>query len=261
MPDAKDIKIDQNRKILIYGPTGSGKTKLFTSIPGKKLLYLFDPGGLITIAGCDNLSYRPFFPEQVLGLKTTLKGRLETKGAKRHEPTVYIDFEKDVEAELENGFKDFDVVGFDSLSTLSLIVMDRILFLQGRWGKVPELSDYNIVGDSIVNLFRSVLAIQDKIIYVTAHDDLVQDSISKKVITRLDVIKNLRRLLPRLVSDVWISSAESTPDKGDTFTIQTMPTREHPHAKNSFNLPLYVDVTVKGSGGGYQNLLNTKGGK
>lgn len=252
MPSAKDLQ-KRKKAILAYGQTGTGKTKGFTSLPGKKFLYLFDPSGIDTIVGHD-LDYEAYFPEAQLGIRATQKGKTDPKAPKATEPMAYSNFENHLEKALDGGFEGYDIIGFDSLTLLQLILMDRLLYINGRLGRVPEIADYMLCGDTLMAIFKAVTAIPDKTIYVTAHSDLVQDEVSRKIINQLDTIKNVRRLLPRLMSDVWVTSAEMS-TSGTKYYITTAPTKEYPAAKNSMSLNPAEDVTIKGAGTGIGRFL------
>jgi hypothetical protein len=239
MPNAKSLKTGK-KNILVYGPTGSGKTTLFTTLPGRKFLYLFDPSGLDSIKGLD-IDYEFFPPDDVLGVWSTLKkGRTTVKGT----PQSYQEFEDHLEKILNGDrFKEYDVIGFSSVTMLSNIMMDYLLHLQARFGRVPELSDYNLLGISLINTFKPALALQDKIIFLEGHSDLTQDDVSKRIVNQFDVTKNVRRIIPRLCSDIWVS--EGSPEGEDMkYRIQTAPSKEFPQAKNSFSLKPFEDVTI-----------------
>jgi hypothetical protein len=240
MASCKDLT-GQKKNILVYGPTGSGKTQLFATIPGKKLIYMFDHAGLDTLTGLD-IDYEYFPPEAPLGISRTKHGSVDRRGPKQTEPMAYANFEDHVEAMIAQDFEGYDVVGFDSITTLQIMVMDRVLYINSRYGQAPEISDYNIVGDTILKIFRTVMSCSP-LIYVTGHSDLVQDNVSKKVQNQFDTIKNIKRLLPRITTDVWISGVSGQGDKGK-YTIQTMPSQEWPAAKNSMKLKYTEDVTL-----------------
>jgi hypothetical protein len=91
---------------------------------------------------------------------------------------------------------------------------------------------------------EAVLSIPNKLIFVEGHNDLVQDEISKMIINQWDITKNVRRMLPRLFSDLWISDAE--PSKGVMkYSIQTAKDKRWPQAKCSFPGRDFIeDVTI-----------------
>jgi hypothetical protein len=231
------------KNILVYGPTGTGKTQLFATIPGKKLIYVFDPAGLDTLSGFDiDAAYFP--PDSPIGIGRTKQGARDPDSPKPSEPRAYADFENHLESELnkDEPFNEYDVIGLDSLTSLQVMVLDRISHINGRYGQAYELSDYNIAGDTILKICRALFKLPH-IIYITGHSDLVQDEVSKKLQNQFDTIKNIRRNLPRNISDVWISSVNAD-SNSVKFMIQTLPSREWPAAKNSFNLKFQEEVTL-----------------
>lgn len=246
MPSAKDIQ-NLPKSFLVLGPTGSGKTTLFTTFPGKKLIYIFDPGTLDTIKGMEDVDYEYYPPDTTLGLRRTQKGRPDPKAPKFVEPRAYASFEDDLELRLTTDrFGGYDAIGFCSVTTLSVMTMDRLLFIQGRGGQQPEISDYNMLGETLLAIFRSVIgkATQEGVlVFIEGHIDLVQDELSKRIQNQFDVTKAVRRLLPRLVTDVWVALSEQQ-GEGVGYKIQTANTKEYPLAKNSMGLKFYEDVTI-----------------
>jgi hypothetical protein len=239
MPNAKEIKTTK-KNILIYGPTGSGKTTLFTTLPGKKFLYVFDPAAVDSIKGLD-IEYEYFPPDGILGIRATQKG---VKGKKKFaKPESFDKFEEHLENWLENDLEGFDTIGFSSITTLSQILMNKLLDINGRFGRVPELADYNLLGITLVALMEAVLSIPNKLVFVEGHSDLVNDEVSKMIVNQWDVTKNCRRMLPRLFSDVWVSEADPSAEKVN-YRIQTSPDKKWPQAKNSFSRKFKEDITI-----------------
>jgi hypothetical protein len=115
--------------------------------------------------------------------------------------------------------------------------------LNGRFGRVPEIADYNLLGITMVAMMEAVLSVPDKLIFIEGHSDLVNDAVSKIIVNQWDITKNVRRMLPRMFSDVWISSTDPTGTEVK-YTIQTAPDKKWPQGKNSFRLNYFEDVTV-----------------
>jgi hypothetical protein len=244
--NAKVLKRGQ-KNILCYGPTGTGKTTLFTTWPGKKFSYIFDPGTMDTIAGVD-LDYDTFFPDPHVGIRVPIpkKGDAPVKdqrASRPGEPIAYADFEDHLEDMIGNAFYDYEMVGFHSITSLQNMTMERLLYISKRQGQQPEWSDFNMVGESLMSIFRAVLA-SGVSIYVEGHDDLVQDELSKRIYRQFDVTKGVRRHLPRIVTDMWISEVVSDKDGKPAYRIQTRPDKTWPQAKNSFGMDYVEDVTL-----------------
>jgi len=240
MKNAKDLS-PIKKNILNIGPTGSGKTTLFTTIPGKKFIYMFDPSGLVSIQGLD-IDYEQFVPDSNIGLRRSMKGHKDPKASRPVEPLAYANFEDHVEDMIANDFYDYDVVGFDSLTKLQDIILDRQLWINSRYGQIPELSDYRIIGITMMAIFSEVVK-HRPIIYITGHTDTTKDEIQGRVIDQFDIVKNLRRQLPRDLTDLWISSVEVREGKS-AYKIQTAPDKRNQNAKSSFKLNFTEDVTL-----------------
>ena len=244
MPSAKDLKPGMNKKILAYGPTGSGKSGLFTSIPGKKFAYIFDESGLDPLTGLD-IDYETFFPDPLtMDIVVTPKRQSDPKGlTKRPDPQAFLNFETHIQSFIDNKFEDYDVIGFLSLTNLAVSIIDRIAAIDNRLDKAYELSDYNLVGIAMARIFRRVFSVPDKIFYLEAHSDMVQDELTKKIINELDIGKRQRREIPKMLSDVWVTHC-TTKDSKPYFTLQTLPDKDFPIAKNSMGLDATLEITM-----------------
>ena len=248
----------KKRNIFVYGPAGSGKTTLFRTLPGKKLSVVFDQSGTMSLPDDDpDHDIIEFLPDILPMSVVTLKGERDKKGKKPKEPTGYVDFEYFIEPMLEapdealvyNGqqfraLNEYEWVGIHSLSTLSAMVMDRVAWLHQRLGKNPEISDYLLVGNAMMYIFRSITALKKTGCFVEAHSDTTQDDTTKRIVTQIDVMKNVRRHLPKIFSEVLITRAASDAQHGAKFVVQTAPSREWYEAKNGLRLPFELDVTV-----------------
>jgi len=240
------------KNILVYGSTGTGKTTLFSTIPGKLLIYMFDPSGLDSLARLsksaggknilDRIDYEFFPPDSPIGIGRTKGGAQDPKASRPSEPLAYASFEDHVEDQISRDFEGYDAVALDSLTSLQQIVLDRLAWINNRYGQTNELADYNIAGDTILKICRALFKCQP-VIYLTGHSDLVQDDVSKKVQNQFDIVKNVRRLVPRALTDLWISTVNASQSE-TKFNIQTLPSAQWPAAKNSFGLKFIEDVSI-----------------
>ena len=242
MPSAKDFK-GGNEKFLVIGETGSGKTSLFSTLPGKKFMYIFDPNALNTLQGQD-VDYELFTPDILNMNVISLSKGVGDTSQKKLEPRTYVDWEKDFEDKLANGFfDDYDAIGFDSLTTFADLVMDRVLYLNGRFGKQPEQPDWSAQINTIKNVFRQATSL-NKMIFATAHKDLKQDELTRKVQYNIVLPGQLRIKLPLLFSEIYNCESDTDKDGNAIYKIQTVSDRFHPVCRCTLGLDQYVDVTI-----------------
>jgi len=263
MQNAKTATNTGIHRILVAGPTGSGKTSQIWTLPGRKFVYIFDPNAMSTLRGCD-VDYEEFYPD-FLEMDASLKGfnkdstsdsmaKITGKASKR-EPHVYMEWVKDINDKVEKGFfNDYQWLCFDSLTFLSKSTMDRQLFINKRYGDLEELADYRVVGSKLSDIFNSIAAMPINI-YCTGHLQTFQDEKTKKVTTNIWLPGKARNVLPLLFTDVWLAGTEDT-EKGVRYLIRTRPEqRGLQDIRCSIpNLEVTEDVTIEDFG----NL--TKGG-
>lgn len=242
MPNAKDI-VRRKEKFLLIGPTGSGKTTQFLTLPGKKFMYIFDPNALNTIAGHD-IDYELYTPDILNMNVVSLTKGVGDKSPSHQVPMTYVDFERDFESKIASGFfNNYDVLGFDSMTTLADIVMDRVLYLNGRFGKQPEQPDWSAQINTIKNIFRTATSI-DITFFATAHKELKQDELTKKIEYQIVLPGQLRVKLPLLFSEIYHTEVVLDDKLAHTYRIQTKPDRYNSVARCTLGLDQYVDVTV-----------------
>lgn len=223
--NAKDADFAAYERILVVGPTGSGKSAQIWTLPGRKFAYIFDPNSMQTLRGCD-IDYELFLPE-VLEMDATLKGF--NKGAKsdrltsKREPTVYLDWVENVNEKVEKGFFDqYDWLIFDSLTFLSKATMDRQLYINGRYGDIEDLADYRVVGSKLADVFQSIVSLPINI-YATGHLQTFQDEKTKKITTNIWLPGKARNILPLIFTNVWLAKTEEDEDGGLVHLIRTKP--------------------------------------
>ena len=242
MPSAKDFK-GGNEKFLVIGQTGSGKTSLFSTLPGRKFMYIFDPNALNTIQGQD-IDYELYTPDVVDMKAQALKKGVGDKATKILEPRTYVDWELDFEKKLASGFfDDYDAVGFDSLTTFCDIVMDRVQFLNGRFGRQPEQDDWAAQISTIKKVLRVATSLPCQF-FATAHKDMKQDELTKKIYYQIVLPGQLRVKLPLLFSEIYNCDVEVDANNQSVYKIQTKPDRFHPVARCTLGLDQFVDVTI-----------------
>lgn len=261
MPYASDLKQMQNPKFLVYGKAGSGKTTLFRTLPGRKFLYMFDPAGLNSIMPGDDIYYEEFLVDAVPMSVNTLKGVKDSMSPTYSAMETYARWEQDFQNRLDKGWftnpeveidgvkGGFDAIGFDSLTTLTDIVMDRILQLNQRAGKNPELGDYGILTNTLARIIRNAAA-TNCILYLTAHEQASQDKLLRTVSNEIMVPGQLKVKLPILFSEIYHATGMIGSDGKPKYEIATIADEGYALARCSeavrqAGLKLIEDVTIK----------------
>lgn len=267
---ATDYKSEGN-SLLGVGYGGGGKTQGIVTIPGRKFVYVFDPNALETLKGFNNVDYVSFIPEQIDLDAVTLKGNVRDSYSKAPEPRTYVEFEQDFEERLASGFfEDYDCIAIDSATSLQDICYDRIMFLNGRFGKWPEIADHTGVVNTVTKIMRTASAIRHSdggklLLYLTAHIDLDKDETSGRILHRMAVVGALRRRLPLLFANIWLCYSEPNKDGRPRWLVRTSPDRYTPFLRSAVRgLEPVEDVTIddwrKPEGEGIGGILNYDGG-
>lgn len=224
MPNAMQATNTAQRKVLMLGDTGNGKTSQFLTLPGKKYIYLFDPAGLESIRGFD-VDYDEFLPTPVSAAVQSLSK--EKAGDKRISvSSVYKNFEEQFNQRLGDGFFDqYTWVGFDSATTLLDLMMDRVLTINGRLGQWPHEDDWGPQMIAFTNLCRTVTAM-GKNLFMTGH---MQDKKNRKTgATRRQPMMTgqLVQKIPLLFSDVFGCDVDVDGQGKAAYLLHTVPDGE-----------------------------------
>ena len=248
MPNAKDAASSPSfNKILVVGNGGSGKTFQMRTLSGRKFAYLFDPAALLSLQGVD-IDYEQYLPD-VLELDSSLKGFNKNSKSDRptstREPTVYMRWVEDLNKRHAEGFfANYDWLCIDSLTLLANAVMDRQMWLNGRYGDIEDLADYRIVGSKISDVFRSICSLPINL-YCTGHLNSFQDEKTKRITTQIQLPGKARNMLPLLFSNIW--ETRSTTDEKAQHVLLT---RSEPRGFDGIRTTIQgltpvVDVTIK----------------
>ena len=81
-------------------------------------------------------------------------------------------------------------------------------------------------------------------VYITAHDTLIQDDLTKKIVNELVLTGQLKTRIPMLFSDILKFQCED-----EKFSMLTQPDRYNVKVRRSLpNLDAVMDVTIKDFG-------------
>lgn len=254
MPQMSEMKRQTNLNFFLYGNIGGGKTSLLRTIPGRKFVYMFDPAGLMSFRPTDDIFVEQFLPKGISMSVATLKGISDNQAPKYSAATTYVEFEKDFENRLsKNWFTDpsveidgvkggFDVIGFDSFTTLSDLVMDRILEINNRSGKNPELSDYGVQTITLMRIVRNAASTGCCTVF-TGHEKSSQDKLMRTVSKEILATGQLAQKLPILFSDIYHCKADRNAQGQPIYKIETVPTDMFPTMRCSMKLKPEEEVT------------------
>jgi len=245
VPNAKDAKILESW--LLIGDTGSGKTTLFLTIPGKKFAYLFDPRALATLGGYD-IDYEEFYPEgddldpyprSVRKDKSFLS---DNPTGRMPEPTLYLRWLEDINKRFDSGFfNDYDAVMIDSGTLLARVGHYRVRWLQEKKKREDERTDYRLSGDMISDALWQFSTLPCHTV-VTVHHEMRKDGTTAKVNNRMTLPGGARMVTPRLNSNIWVCTCEN-----NKYMVQTRPSRENPTVRTSMkfrDMALHHDMTI-----------------
>ncbi len=251
MPNAKDVTAQADERILVRGSIGTGKTTQFLTLPGRKFLYIFEPSGLQAIRGYD-VTYEMYLQEKLnITVKAIPKGLVMGAGnlsdENRLKAQAFAQWERHFLEAIDNGFfNDFDVIGFDSITSLVDIAMDDVLARDGRLEYPPVLPDYNVVKVMIARILRFSAAL-GKVLFFTAHTMYRQTSeASRKILNEMLIPGDLQVRGPLLFSTVMQMSYKLEAGGKKTFMAQTVIDDHNENLKT--NLPSMLphhNVTIE----------------
>jgi AAA domain len=220
---AASAEVQPFHRILLVGPTGSGKTAQIWTLPGRKFVYVFDPNTMATLAGAPDVDYVEFLPdflEMDATLKRFNKDGKSDKPASHREPTLYLRWVEHMNGMVQNGgFHDHDWIVFDSLTFLAKATMDRQLYINNRYGDIEDLGDYRVVGSKISDVFNSISGLPINILS-TGHIQTYEDDKTKKIVTQIYLPGKARNILPLTHTNCWAAMAG---EKDGTFEVRTVP--------------------------------------
>lgn len=225
--------------VLATGKASVGKTTQILTLPGKKLIYVFDPNCLQSLfphmSGQDIsiLKFIPDIGEVDISIKTLSKAIFDESGRKKKiEPRMYVEFEKDFTDRHASGFFDqFDWVCFDGITPLGAMIMDRVQYRNNRLGKHPEQGDYTAQMNTLLHLFRAITAGKYNT-YTSAHIEVRRDEYTGKSEGQLLITGRLRTRLPALFTQIFGMDSDASKDEG-VYTAQTVQDRNFPACRTN----------------------------
>jgi hypothetical protein len=197
---------------LIYGDSGAGKTFSLQTLPKPIFVFCSDPDGMVTLRGIPDIDF--------IYIVETEKSH----GTVQLEKALF-----EFESKLLTQYKS---VAFDSITTLTDIIMNHCIRLTGRdpldlfpskKGKEtgvllgPNQQDYGNEMTLIHRLIAKVLSWPINIVF-TGHVEITKDQLSGRVFGSPMVTGKLKGRLPNLFTEVYYVKRE-----GPRYIFRTKP--------------------------------------
>ena len=210
--DAYKASMNRTYNVLVYGDTGTGKTKLISTCRRPILVHSFDPGGTLTI--------RREIEEGWIVADT----RWEAEDSKQSPKWDAWEAEY-FRLKREGAFNMFATFAIDSLTTLGQLAMNKVLKAVGRPGGVPFQQDYLPQMTMLENVIRDVLSLPCDVI-VTAHPDSEKDEATGRLFIGPMVTGKLKVRLPLLFTEIYATISKQT-SYGTEYSLLTRSTGLH----------------------------------
>ena len=204
-----DIKVKHIRW-LIQGPSGVGKTMLAATAP--KPIYFFDcDDGMLSIKASSLVSNDDKagieFDTYIDNIGMILKRIYQRGGKASSLPVVPLAAKRFMEK--HNAFarmKDklpYATIVYDSLTYIQKIFMNEIQSLNNSLGMVPTQSEYNSLIQTLDSFIQDLRSFPCHII-LTAHDRLIKEEFTERILYKLSVIgKNMPGDVPTMFQESY----------------------------------------------------------
>jgi len=175
---ARDITKD-NLKVLLYGKSGTGKTRCLGTLPKPCFVYSFDPGGMLTLRG-EDVDYGYFVDGET--------------------PAPFKDFENHLQTFMRDG-ADYKSVAVDSATMLTEICMDHIIKCAKRTPP-PQQHDYLVCMSMLTQITKLFLSMKKDVVFI-CHEELVKDELTGGVQGLPLLTGKLRHRLPLMFDECY----------------------------------------------------------
>lgn len=219
-------------KVLLWGPSGTGKTKLASTFPNPHFIDL--DNGMLTVAGQD-VRYITLSEKQTEDTdfdeicKSNKKDPVKQGAQSLYAKTVFL------LNHWGNELTEEDTLVVDSLTMLNRAAISYTLKLSGV--SAMRQNDWGAAQALIENIFEEIKTTKCHVVFI-AHDSFVKDEESGFVSWLPATIGKLATRVACYFDEVWLTGTERSKDrKGEQdYYIETRPTRRTT-AKSRLSLP------------------------
>lgn len=243
MANTKNITTEKGMKILLYGPSGTGKTELASTFPNPHFVDL--DNGMLSLSGKD-IKYIT-----ISNKTTTDPDFLSTVGEKLASKDAYTKAAKLIEY-WANNLTPKDTLVVDSFSFLNEYAMDYVLRLAGQ--ATPRIQDWGAAQGMLINILEQINDVACNVIII-AHNQFVKDEQSGFVSWLPDTIGKLATKVSVYFDEVYLTGVErgkGTEREQVIYYIDTVPSRATT-AKSRLKLPNRIEFPT------YEKLIKLKG--
>ncbi len=192
----KDNSRTTSFNALVYGPMGSGKTRLLSTCRLPVLVHSFDPGGTTTIR------------DEIAAGKIIADNRFEGDDPKN--PKVAQLWDREYSRLKQGGV--FDKIGtfaIDSGTTFSGAFMNEVLKKAGRAGGTPQQNDYLPTMVMLENAIKDITALPCDFVFI-CHEDTDKDEATGKLFVGPLLIGKLKYRIPILFDEIYYATTTET---------------------------------------------------
>ena len=169
MPRAIDITVETSKlNFLIIGEPFVGKTRLLKTFPGTVYVFDFDDGTKI-LMGAERIYYDTILETDIKRPAAFKRANMQLdafeKCAREKGIVEYVEGDETIK---------IDLIAIDGSTELLSIIMNQVLFINGRPGTMPQQNDWGPQTTAYTNFINRVKALPCHVV-VICHEHIIED--------------------------------------------------------------------------------------